>query len=43
MATQTRKPPPRRARSAITGRFMRLIDALRDKLHSVIERIRRRR
>ena len=32
--------PKTRARSAITGRFMRMADAIRDKWCSIIERIR---
>ena len=29
-----------RARSAITGRFMRLAEALRNKRHSIVEKVR---
>lgn len=31
-----------RARSAVSGQFVKLIDALRNKSRSVVERVRRR-
>jgi hypothetical protein len=41
MDTRARSTKLYQARSAITGRFMRLVDAFKDRWRSIVERIRR--
>ena len=43
MQPNVRKPWWLRARDAITGRFMRLVDAMRRKPTSVVEKVKRKK